>query len=149
MNAKQTKDGRSQILIEPKLQKKIMVNFFFLGCAMVFVNVLGLYFLVGRIIHHVENMTDVSPEIYEVMIKSFGDLALGSFVISIAVIILFCVYSLYYSNRIAGPIYQLNKSLGRILAGEENVEIKFRKDDYFQELSEKMNLFIQKYYERK
>jgi methyl-accepting chemotaxis protein len=148
MFGKKVTDLRTQILIEPNLQKKIMGNFFLLGCAMVFVNVLGLYFLVGRIIQYVENMSQVSPELYEVMIKAFSDLALGSFVLSLIVIMLFCLYSLYYSNRIAGPIYQLNKSIGRILEGEKNVEIKFRKDDYFQELSERMNLLIKKYYEK-
>ncbi len=42
------------------------------------------------------------------------------------------------------PILDLNKGISRILGGEKNIQIAFRKDDYFQDLSENMNQLIKK-----
>ncbi len=54
-----------------------------------------------------------------------------------------------YTNRIAGPIFRVKSDIGRVLDGENNVRVNFRGKDYFADLSESVNLLIERYYEIK
>ena len=47
--------------------------------------------------------------------------------------------SLYLSNRIAGPIFNITRVLDRYLAGEKDLRITIRKKDYFSELVDRLN----------
>jgi len=54
-------------------------------------------------------------------------------------------YSIFFSHRIAGPLYRINAILRALIEDREPPVVKFRDDDYFQstgdlleELSEKM-----------
>lgn len=54
-------------------------------------------------------------------------------------------YGLYLSNRIAGPLHQLKNYLEAVGNGKNLHPLKFRKNDYFQELAEVTNqCFTQK-----
>jgi hypothetical protein len=59
--------------------------------------------------------------------------------------VLFYVFGVYYSNKIAGPIYRFTKSLDELQKDPQaKVSFKIRKDDYFKELSEKLEVVINK-----
>ncbi len=47
--------------------------------------------------------------------------------------------SLFISNRIAGPIFNITRVLDRHLAGEKDLKITIRGKDYFSELVERLN----------
>jgi hypothetical protein len=44
-------------------------------------------------------------------------------------------YGLYLSNRVAGPLYRLQMHLKSWLAGERQSTLKFRKNDFFQDIA--------------
>jgi hypothetical protein len=55
------------------------------------------------------------------------------------------IYTIFFSNRIAGPLYRINAILRELIEDRDPPVVKFREDDYFQptaallkELSEKM-----------
>ncbi len=55
------------------------------------------------------------------------------------------IYAIFFSHRIAGPLYRINAILRALIEDREPPVVKFRDDDYFQptadlleELSEKM-----------
>ncbi|MBN1822820.1 MAG: hypothetical protein JW803_00715 [Endomicrobiales bacterium] len=50
-------------------------------------------------------------------------------------IVILVTANLYYTNKIAGPIYRLKTLLEKKLAGDEVEPIKFRKGDAFHELA--------------
>ena len=52
---------------------------------------------------------------------------------------------IFYSHRIAGPIYRIEKDLARILGGESGVKIKTRKRDSMKSLVAKINQLIDLY----
>lgn len=56
----------------------------------------------------------------------------------IAIIIIVSVYSLFFSHRMAGPIYRLRVSLDRMIAGDFDFKIKVRKNDFFVNIVEKL-----------
>ncbi len=51
-------------------------------------------------------------------------------------------FSLFYSHKIAGPIYRLEQSLDLLLSGDMDFIITLRKNDEFKYLAAKMNALI-------
>ena len=49
------------------------------------------------------------------------------------------LYALYFSHRIAGPLYRLHQYLRQKIEGAELKELRFRGGDYFTELADVTN----------
>ncbi len=47
---------------------------------------------------------------------------------------------IFFSHKIAGPLYKLQKHLGKIRNKETHSKLTFRKGDYFQDLAEEVNM---------
>lgn len=46
---------------------------------------------------------------------------------------------LQLSNKVAGPIYHLREHLKRVGSGQKNADLKFRENDFFQDIPELIN----------
>jgi nitrogen fixation/metabolism regulation signal transduction histidine kinase len=139
------KNLKHKVMIDPLLQKKVISNFMILGVSMIAVNLISFYVLISRVLRHIEKMNQVSPELYSLVMDTWSNIAIVSSVLSLVILFIFAVYGLFFSNRIAGPIYNLRNSIERILNGESPREIKLRKDDYFHDLSAQINRLIAHY----
>lgn len=53
-------------------------------------------------------------------------------------------YGLYFTNRIAGPLYRLKVQMENLIAGKDVGELEFRKNDYFKELADLFNQIVKK-----
>lgn len=62
--------------------------------------------------------------------------------ISFANLIIIVVFSLFYSHSMAGPIYNIKRTLKEIMDTGEYREIRVRKNDQFQDLVQAINEFI-------
>ncbi len=62
---------------------------------------------------------------------------------NLLLMIIIIVVGIFYSHRIAGPIYHLERDIGRVLSGERNVQVKLRKKDKLKPLAEQVNRLIQ------
>ncbi len=62
-----------------------------------------------------------------------------------------CVWGLFYSHKIAGPLYRLNRYFEEAAASGKPLEKKvyFREDDFFQEVPESINKYIDGIHEQK
>lgn len=65
------------------------------------------------------------------------------FLILLALIPLFVRNSIKLSNRYAGPIYQLRKTIRNIAEGKPAQRLKFRDGDYWHGLAEEFNTMVQ------
>ncbi|MCD6459837.1 hypothetical protein J7L67_04125, partial [bacterium] len=94
----------------------------------------------------------VSMEILRSFYNSFGSLGNESFFNSVNIYFIIKVLillvmgsiligglSLFASHKIAGPIFRLNSSLKNLAKGKYEERIKFRKNDYFQEIADNFN----------
>jgi methyl-accepting chemotaxis protein len=52
------------------------------------------------------------------------------------------VVGIFYSHRIAGPIYRIEQDVLRVLSGERGVQIRLRKKDKLKTLAEQINKLI-------
>ena len=55
------------------------------------------------------------------------------------IILLFGILTIFFTHRIAGPMFSLQRTLGRIAAGDLKTRIKFRKGDDFSEMAGELN----------
>ncbi len=53
------------------------------------------------------------------------------------------------SHRIAGPLYRLEKHLEGLGEGKKLTALKFRKNDYFQDLAQSYNQHMEKIFQKK
>lgn len=141
---KNLKDMRKVFFIDPPLQKRILMTFLLLGSAMVFIHTLSFYLFLQRILEQMTSQ-EVSPELFAFVSQSWSYVSVASLIASVTILTLFLGYGLVFSNRIAGPIFRLNKAISQLLNDEKSVDLSFRKDDYFQSLSDNMKLLIEKY----
>lgn len=62
---------------------------------------------------------------------------------NLVIMIIVSVIGIYYSHRIAGPVYRINEDIKRALQGESEVRVKLRTKDGLQELANMVNLLIE------
>jgi methyl-accepting chemotaxis protein len=63
---------------------------------------------------------------------------------NLAIMAFIIVAGIFASQRIAGPIYRMEKDVDRVLAGEKGVRVKIRRKDNFPNLAHKVNELIQR-----
>ncbi|MFP4550225.1 MAG: hypothetical protein ACLFNT_05430 [Spirochaetales bacterium] len=56
--------------------------------------------------------------------------------------IVLALLAVRYSHRFAGPLYRMSTDIRRVLAGEENVRIRLRKNDELRELASRINAIL-------
>lgn len=54
------------------------------------------------------------------------------------IMLIIALYSLFFSHRMAGPVYRLRISLDRMLAGDYDFKIRVRRNDFFRNIVEKL-----------
>lgn len=59
----------------------------------------------------------------------------------LALILIISIFSLFFSHRMAGPIYRMRVSLDRMLTGDLDFVIRVRKNDFFQNIVERLEKF--------
>jgi hypothetical protein len=64
-------------------------------------------------------------------------------VCSLLTVIIVAILGLLLSHKVAGPIHRLKLHLTQLTKGNSLPELSFRKDDYFQELPQIVNDFIE------
>lgn len=63
--------------------------------------------------------------------------------ISVVNLIILIVFSLFYSHSMAGPIYNIKRTLKEMMENGEVKKIRIRKNDQFQDLVEVINNYIE------
>ena len=63
---------------------------------------------------------------------------------NLVIMIVIIIIGIYYSHRIAGPVYRMIVDIQRVLDGETSVRVKLRRKDKLKELSDRVNLLIEK-----
>lgn len=98
----------------------------------------GEYLYVGHKLDNFPIVADpTSVRLYDIVLPSlFTALAIG-FVMSV-------LAGIYYSHRLAGPIYRIRRTLRDALEGKAPEPIVLRKSDEFKELAEDINHLLQK-----
>ena len=96
----------------------------------------------GELIRTPEIKTIYGVKRWEIIVPP---ILINNFLIMIVVSII----GLFYSHRIVGPIYRMNRDLQRVLDGEEGVRVALREKDQFQGLAGRVNSLLDDFYSMK
>ncbi len=140
---------RRQILVDKKIQ------FFYTGFLIWFL-VIALI-LTGTVLYYIIMNTIINTfvgaktsNIYQIILEINKLLVLRLSILIIIVIVVGIFLGILYLHRIAGPIYRIEKTIKESMNdGIEYRPITLRKKDFFHSLANNINLFIEKYNQKK
>lgn len=62
----------------------------------------------------------------------------------LVIMVFLIIAGIFLTHRIAGPVYRIQIDIDRVLAGENDVQVRVRRHDAFPELAEKVNELIER-----
>jgi hypothetical protein len=136
---------RKKIIINPKFQFKFSLNLLLPMLIVTSVFWLTVEFFFYRMVKFgkVNNLPDGHAyfTLINLQRKEFIFILL---VLALVLAIVFFIWGLLYSHRIAGPLYKLNKHFveSKDLDEVKNKPLSFRPNDYFSELPVSINSFF-------
>lgn len=140
---KKPSNFRRQFIINPRFQYRMIGNSMILGAIIVGVLYLANVYLFYRLQETGKNIGLPPEHVYFMFINQQKILMNWIFFVTASVVgVVVFVWSLVNSNRIAGPIYRLCKHLRELTEKNTVDDVNFRKDDYFPELADSINLFF-------
>ncbi len=102
---------------------------------------LCIKFLNMQIMDLLDN-SQVSSEMALAVVTSINQMTVYFVFLIFFAVFLAWLSALYLSNRIAGPIYNMNRILDKHLSGEKGLHIHTRDKDFFEDLAKKLNLIL-------
>ncbi|HPI39323.1 MAG TPA: hypothetical protein PLJ21_00870 [Pseudobdellovibrionaceae bacterium] len=139
--------NRRTVVIDPKLQFGIVS--FFVGLSLI--NIIFFYVAIqlskNKII---ETILSLDPDAQNIMMNSFitqSDILIYSIkMFSVFSLLLAVIMGVVLLNHVAGPAYAIKKFLEELLRGDmTRVPLKFRKYDFFTDISDLLNQLAIKY----
>lgn len=135
--------GRKIFLINPSYQLSVMFHFLVLFFTVMIVTVFAINWQLEPVIEQIKisQLPASDP-----LIASMADFIHMINITVIALLgfsfIMFAIMGLIVSHKSAGPIYSLTQHLRKLRDNKKVEPINFRKGDYFQELADEINEFI-------
>ena len=129
----------SNLLINPKFQKKYVFWVSSTGIILTCINATIIYFFTKENYEFLVEMLEMTEEargqMYQELYQIIGLLGVSSIVFMIIV----SIWGIILSHRVAGPLHKLKMSIDNIKNGETDTRVFFRKNDHFQDLAASFN----------
>ena len=136
---------RRHIFIIPSFQFQFMTFLLSMSLVQVFLLWLTTKFFFRQLFKVGEDVHLPPGHIYfQFVSRQEGMFSLFLFIISLTMTLIMLVGSIYLSLKVAGPIYRMRSDLDAMVKGKDPHSIRFRKYDYFQDLSKSFNEFLEK-----
>lgn len=127
---------RSTFLINPGFQLK----FSLIVCSIILISTL----IYPIIIYDFFNvMITQTPDIPPQIVSAQKNLVLYLILIQTVIILLVFIVFIFFTHKIAGPLYKLKSHLAGIREGNPITPLAFRKGDYFEDVAEEVTLFLE------
>ena len=133
------KRRRRQFIVNPVLQFKLLFLILLSIIIPTLLTFLSLFFLIRSILLEAQINNELvynallflSRKVYIILIAGFS-----------FVTVLLLTWALIFIHRIVGPLFRLERELEKIIDGKKVGKIRFRKNDSFISLAEKINRLI-------
>ncbi len=149
---------RKQYVVDKKLQYRMILAFIFsiIAALLIFSAVIiGYYWTSSMVGDNVfKEYITISTEVEidgvlqpkEIAGVKRWELVVPPILLNNLIIIIFIsIFGLFYSHRIAGPIYRINNDIRRTLNGEKGVRIKLRNKDKLKDLADNVNQLLERF----
>ncbi len=127
---------RSVFLINPSFQLK----FSLIVCSVIVISTL-IYPVI--IYDFFQLVTKSLPNVSQSIVSAQKDLIFYLILIQSVITLLVFIVFIFFSHKIAGPLYKLKNHLAAIREGNAITPLNFRNGDYFQDVAEEVTLFLE------
>ena len=127
---------RSVFLINPAFQLK----FSLIVCSVIVISTL-IYPVI--IYDFFQLVTKSMPSVSQGIVSAQKDLIFYLVLIQSVITLLVFIVFIFFTHKIAGPLYKLKNHLAAIREGQEIRPLTFRNGDYFQDVAEEVSLFLE------
>ena len=132
------------ILINPKFQLKLMGLFGLLIFAVTLTYAIAIHLVLEDFVVMGKSAGLNSGHIFFDFISKQRSTFLNFFLVTFSgVTVVFLYVGFVLSHRIAGPMYRLKKHMDEISQTGSLKSLKFRKDDFFQEVADSFNAIVE------
>ena len=127
---------RSVFLINPSFQ----LRFSLIVCSIIVISTL----IYPVIIYDFFQLISASnPTVAKNVVAAQNDLVLFLILIQVVITLLVFVVFIFFTHKIAGPLYKLKNHLAHIREGNAITPLTFRNGDYFHDVAEEVSLFLE------
>lgn len=127
---------RSVFLINPSFQLK----FSLIVCSVIVISTL-IYPVI--IYDFFQLVTKAMPDVSKSILGAQKDLIFYLVLIQSVITLLVFIVFIFFTHKIAGPLYKLKNHLASIREGNEITPLTFRNGDYFHDVAEEVTLFLE------
>jgi len=131
---KKTPYKRRAYLINKRMQLKVTIRVIFVAILFSLFVGFEVYITIWPVVSGVISKDMVSFVRHQIFIRAMFFFLPFIFVLAASSILL--------SHRVAGPLYRIERTLDRLIQGEDVEHIRLRKNDELKELAEKINKLI-------
>ncbi len=133
-----------KFLINPDFQLKFIVSLVMIAiCSMAIIYLANNYFFETYLKKGEALKLPPDHPFFLMIREQKGFMAKVFLFVSFTISSALCLWGLFYSHKIAGPLYRLEKYFAdHALSKKDLKEIKFREEDFFQEIPASINKFI-------
>lgn len=127
---------RSVFLINPSFQLKfsLIVSSIILISTLIYPVIIYDFFKV---------MVAQTPNVSDAVLDAKKNLIFYLVLIQIVITLLVFIVFIFFTHKIAGPMYKLKTHLAAIREGHPVTPLTFRKGDYFNDVAEEVSLFLE------
>jgi methyl-accepting chemotaxis protein len=136
--SKSKRENRKVLVVDKPLQYQIISLVVISGAVVCLISIFGLYLLFRQMMASLMLVEPDSPAII-LMTEHYNNIVVVFVILVMISLVWSWLSALYLSNKIAGPAYNMSKSLDEYFQGNKEKRIKLRKKDFFIPLAEKIN----------
>lgn len=137
--------SRKIYLINPQFQMRF-VAFNILSSLLVILLVIGmLYYFFNHYQNlGIQNGIPSDHIFFDFLREQRNFITIALAVVAVAITAVQVILGIFFSHRVAGPIYRMNRHMQDITAGSEKMTFQVRQGDFFSELADNFNSMIVK-----
>lgn len=127
---------RSVFLINPSFQ----LRFSLIVCSIIVISTI-IYPVI--IYDFFQALSSANPSIAKNVVAAQKDLILFLILIQVVITLLVFIVFIFFTHKIAGPLYKLKNHLAHIREGKAISPLTFRDGDYFHDVAEEVTLMLE------
>jgi len=138
---------RKRYIVESNFQKRFISRFVLIVSGLILLSValvLGVFYFKYQ--YHGADLRNliimVTPDGTTDVSSLFQIVLTPILIAGLVFLVIIIPYSLFYSHKIAGPIYRFRKAIDFLINGKMDFMINLRKKDEFEDIANKMNELI-------
>jgi sensor histidine kinase YesM len=135
------RDLRRTLIVDKPLQYRIISLSVASGLIICFVAIVGQFWLTRRMITALENVPpNMNPTL--AVLTEINRVSILFVILTLCALFVTWFLALIFSNRIAGPIYNIVRVVDSYISGDKSIRVRIRKDDFFHPLGETVNKLL-------